>query len=456
MKQKFAYSLLLTVLFLSPLKGFAGPQNDVVGYWTHNFRPGFNLAAFPVLPDTPTPQAVIGDRLGAVEISTWDDALDGWRYTKYDPASGSWNGNLFLLSRGVAYWINLLNADEPRRLMIVGHPELYTKFRWDRLLLGRQFYAPTYGKSQALSDLPPDEARDLLIGWDAEHRQFQLAEPGAQGWRSPYFERLEPDRAYIVFLHHQPPRQLGPPLEIQIQYERVNAKLISNERDGIDENEFTTPPQPLIVGNIDGLPVCNPNGEVCGAELSVAIYRERIVRDEQGNDVPTAEQVAQQRVLPNPALAGRFRLAIAVGNSDGTVQPGDRVYLIARDGNGAETRSTSFEVPSDDREVIDLSFNDPLNAGGIKAEAPIEFALGEPYPNPFNDRFSIDVRIPETASVEIALYDIQGRLASKHSQPLSAGAHRLTIQGGNLAAGIYLMKVNANGKQGLVKIAHLK
>jgi len=451
MKRAIVGCAFLAALILNPLAASAEPQNDVIGYWTHELQPGFNLVAFPVLPDTPSPQAVIGDRLGAVEISTWDPALAGWRSAQYDPETGAWSGNLFLLNRGVAYWINLMDAAEAQKLVVVGHPELYTKFTWSSLLIGRQFYAPTYGKTQALNDIPPEDQTDLLIAWDSHRRQFQLAEAGNQGWRSPSFQEFAPDHAYMVILHSQDIRQFGPPLAIQSQYERLYPESKPVSRDGANEFTSVPPPQPLIVGNIGGMAVCNPNGEACGGNLGVTVYREVVVGAR-----PVSEMVTSYQVFPNAVLAGRFRFALAVGSGEGTVQVGDRVYLVARDGNGAETRSTSFEVPGDFRDVTDLSFNDPLSAGGVSTELPVEFSLGNPYPNPFNDRFMVDVRLPEVASVEISLYDIQGRLASRQSQPLSAGTHRLTMQGGNLAAGIYLMKVNAGGKQGLAKVAHVK
>jgi len=456
MKQYGIFGLAVAIVLLAISPAQAVPQNDVVGYWTLNLKPGFNLVAFPVLPDTPTLQEVIGDRLGLVEVTTWDDALHGWRWAKYDPQTRVWTGNLYLLARGTAFWINLRDAQQPKSLMALGRPELYTRFNWNRLNYGRQFYAPTYGKEQALAEIPPVEPRDRVIAWDSNRRQFQIAEANGSSWRSPNFEQIEPDRAYIADLHHRAPRQVGPPLPIEAQYQAAHPNPNFNERDdapGIGDCQL--PPRPLVVGNSEGLPVCNPNGEACNGELAIKVIRERLEPDAQGNRLPVAEQVTQYRVTPDPARAGSFRVALTLGEGDGTLQPGDRVYLVAKDSNGAETRSTSFEVTNDE-DVTDLSFNEPLSAGGITAEVPATFSLGSPHPNPFNDRFSVEVRLPETVPVDVTLFDVMGRVAFRQVTPLSAGTHRLTLQAGGMSAGVYLVKVTAGKDQALAKVAHLK
>ncbi len=454
LRHRFILSLALLPLLVGA--ALAVPQPDVVGYWTLDLRPGFNLVAFPVLPDTPTLQAVLGDHLGAVEVTTWDGGLGDYRWARFDPATSTWSGNLFILSRGVAYWINLTDAESPVQLTVVGHPEVYTQFGWNQLHFGWQYYAPTYGKPQNLADLPPEESRDLLFAWEPSLGMFQVAGASPQGWRTP-FERLQPDRAYLAYLNHEPPRQVGPRLPIETLYDQRQLRMTgATQQNANDLGGCTRPPRPLVVGNQDGLTVRTSDGQAREGELAIIVVRERLQRDLHGNEQPVAQQIANLFALPDPDQAGRFRVALTVGSGSEMVIPGDRVYLIARDTQGAETRSTSFEVPSDDRFITDLSFPDPLNATGAAAEPPTSFSLGSPHPNPFNDRFSIDVRLPETAPVQIALYDITGRLAMHEVKLLSAGIHRMTIRPDNLAAGIYLLNISAGGSKGVVKVAYLK
>ena len=74
---------------------------------------------------------------------------------------------------------------------------------------------------------------------------------------------------------------------------------------------------------------------------------------------------------------------------------------------------------------------------------PEEMILVEAYPNPFNPTATIAVNLNEAQSVEVALYDLSGRrITTIHQGMLSAGQHRLTLNGNNLSVGTYLIRVN--------------
>lgn len=445
---------LILILLTAGVAGYspAVTQNDVVGYWTHTFQPGFNLVAFPVLPDTPTLQSVIGDKLGAVEISTYDPQIRTYRRAKFDQQTGQWQGNLYLLSRGVAFWVYIPGNDS-KNLIVTGHPEVYTKFRWSQLRFGWQFYAPTYGKAENLNDLPPLESRDLIIDWNPITRRFGLAEATIDLiWRSSQINRFAPDKAYIALLHHQPPRQVGPPLEIESLYERHAGPiaLTPDEGDG-----YHKPPEPIIVGNLAGLAVCKPSGEPCNGSMIVRAYRERAVTDGQGGIVIVNDYIGEYTVATDLNNAGRFNIALTLGGEPGMLQTGDRIVLVVRDGQGGETRSTSFEIPIDERIIDDVSFTETL-ASPETAFAPIEFGIGSPFPNPFNDRFSLEIRLPEFSPVSLDIFDIAGRQAFEMNIPLGTGVHRLNVPAGGIPAGVYLVQVTAGSHRGLLKVAHLK
>jgi hypothetical protein len=454
MKSTLNTKAVILLLLAVSFPAFGVTQSDVVGYWTFNFQPGFNLVAFPVLPNTPTLQSVIGDRLGEVEITTYDSQLRNYRWARYNPESASWTGNLYLLARGSAYWVNVI-GDDAKRLVVTGHPELYTKFRWIQLRFGWQYYAPTYGKSENLAQLPPAEPRDLLLGWDPINRQFALAEATADlRWHSRSLSRIDPDRSYIALLHHKPLRSFGPPLEIEAQYAEKVVEPQGPERDSDGPVEFTSPPEPLVVGNARGLAICTPDGRPCDVGLTVFVVRESMRIGIGGELEPVEERLTRHEVLPNPADAGRFRIALAIG--EGLLTPGDRIHLLVRDGRGGETRSTSFEVPADDRILDNITFTEPLRTPDNQQSAPVEFTLGSPFPNPFNDRFSVEVRLPEATPVTVRLVDVNGRVALERQSLLAAGSHRLTIPSGTLSSGIYMMKVTAGNRTGMAKVAHLK
>lgn len=78
---------------------------------------------------------------------------------------------------------------------------------------------------------------------------------------------------------------------------------------------------------------------------------------------------------------------------------------------------------------------------------PTVFTLQGNYPNPFNPTTTIQFDLPESADVTVQILDLLGReVLSVPSQTLEAGAGRsIQINASNLASGIYLYRVIANG-----------
>ncbi len=465
---QIARKLLLTtalVLFLGAAYQLdAVPQEDVVGYWTINLEPGFNLVAFPVLPDTPSLDAVIGDRLGAVEITTWDRRIGRYRWARYNPEADEWSGDLFILNRGVGYWINLLEADGQQSLRVVGRPESYTQFKIQKLGTGWKYFGPTIGKGQQLNEIPPARNGDLLINWNNESRRFELAEGMEnENWYSPEFRAVEPDNGYIVY---QEPfsrdiRRAGPPTI----YEEYNQSEFDNtpdegsprlNHDGNNRTLYDEPPYPLIVSNREGLAVCYANGEACGSDYAVNVVREDLRLNVDGEIETFDQNMGRYEITGGGVEAGKFRIALTISEQDGFINPGDRVYMLVEGPNRMTTRSTSFEIPYQQRFLRDIDFPDPLTRPAESGTAPQEFTLSKPFPNPFNDRFMIEFNLPETAPVEYKMFDLRGREVYGDVLPMSAGRHRLTISSNNLAAGIYLLEVKAKEHRGLAKVAHLK
>ncbi len=452
--------LLLTVAFLLTASYFADaePQRDVVGFWTLELNPGFNLVAFPVLPDLPTPRDVIGSRLGSVEITTWDRGHGSYRWVRYNPETAAWVGDLYLLDRGVAYWINLKDTDDPQQLVITGHPERYRKFRWSRLNAGWDFYSPTYGKVQNLQNLPPEKHNDLLISWNRQSAQFELAHASADGeWLANEFDSIYPDQAYIAYLNREDQQSDDTPTNANFTYMKKPVKVTDPALDseGNRATIFENPPHPLVVSNLNGLPVCQAGGEICSGGFTVDVIREELRPDDDGQMQPDPQIVVQHFITDDGSAGGHFHLPLTVGRGESHVQPGDRIYLIARR-NRAETRSTSFEVSEDSWIIKDLSFPKPMSIPGDIAATPESFALGNPYPNPFNDRFQVDVSVPETSFLRYTLYDISGRAVQTVSSPFSAGTHRLSFSGRDLSNGIYLLEVVYGSQRGLAKVAFVK
>jgi hypothetical protein len=80
----------------------------------------------------------------------------------------------------------------------------------------------------------------------------------------------------------------------------------------------------------------------------------------------------------------------------------------------------------------------------VSSELPSSFDLIQNYPNPFNPVTVIKYQIPKAAYVSIILYDQLGREAAVlHAGDQQAGYYQATVDGTNLASGIYFCRINA-------------
>jgi hypothetical protein len=89
--------------------------------------------------------------------------------------------------------------------------------------------------------------------------------------------------------------------------------------------------------------------------------------------------------------------------------------------------------------------------------APRDFALGEPWPNPFNPVVSIPLTLPEPARVEVEVFNLAGqRVARLAGGLLPAGRRVLHWDAAGLASGTYLVRAAAGDWQEARKITLVK
>ena len=83
---------------------------------------------------------------------------------------------------------------------------------------------------------------------------------------------------------------------------------------------------------------------------------------------------------------------------------------------------------------------------------PTRMILGQNYPNPFNAVTTVPFYLPRRSEVELAIYDLRGRLVKRLlSRELESGSHSVTWRGDNatgahVASGVYLIRLQANGR----------
>ena len=75
---------------------------------------------------------------------------------------------------------------------------------------------------------------------------------------------------------------------------------------------------------------------------------------------------------------------------------------------------------------------------------PDVFALEQNYPNPFSRSTEIHFALPEDSDVRLTVYDLMGReIARLVDATMPAGFHHATLDGSQLASGVYLYRIEA-------------
>jgi len=117
-------------------------------------------------------------------------------------------------------------------------------------------------------------------------------------------------------------------------------------------------------------------------------------------------------------------------------------------------------------EAVDI--NGRIEASGLEASAealplPTDYELGQNFPNPFNPVTRLELKLPETGQVTVAIFNARGREVARilDHEKMEAGVYQLTWNGSNssgqpMPSGIYFCRLQANGNQHIVKMLLLK
>ncbi len=128
---------------------------------------------------------------------------------------------------------------------------------------------------------------------------------------------------------------------------------------------------------------------------------------------------------------------------DTTVRRGDHSYRLRQiDLNGTQ------------------HFSEAINVNVVTAvgeELPRVFALHQNYPNPFNPTTTIRFALPKTTPVQLEVYNIIGqRVATLVNEIRQAGYYNELFNANNIASGVYIYRLQAEGFTDVKKLMVLK
>ncbi|MDZ7346079.1 MAG: PKD domain-containing protein, partial [candidate division KSB1 bacterium] len=108
----------------------------------------------------------------------------------------------------------------------------------------------------------------------------------------------------------------------------------------------------------------------------------------------------------------------------------------------------------------DIAFSlTPTNVIDVldKKESTFDFDVSDVYPNPSNHSVSLRLTMPHHGDVVLQLYDLLGRkIDQKIFRGLAPGNHDLTLDGNELASGVYFMVIEAGSLQQTKKFSIVK
>jgi len=109
--------------------------------------------------------------------------------------------------------------------------------------------------------------------------------------------------------------------------------------------------------------------------------------------------------------------------------------------------SQDYVLLGDTYSLIILNCQDAL---GIENDymkiTPDIFAISNTYPNPFNPTLNVEVALPETARLNVSVYNINGQMVGQISNGVvNAGTHNLTFDGSDLSSGVYFIQAKIPG-----------
>ncbi len=125
----------------------------------------------------------------------------------------------------------------------------------------------------------------------------------------------------------------------------------------------------------------------------------------------------------------------------GLTSPADICYAKAID---------TLAIPHSGNQLAFIGFEPPVSVGEELLDESLQLSVS---PNPIQDNSSINFQLDKVSTINLALYDVQGKLLY---QLLSGrqieGKHRVLLTGLNLPTGVSIARLQVDGQQKLIKL----
>jgi hypothetical protein len=125
---------------------------------------------------------------------------------------------------------------------------------------------------------------------------------------------------------------------------------------------------------------------------------------------------------------------------------------------------TTYSIEYDDvLATYTVSIHDFVYQTSVSAKpeeqlpSPVEYALLDNYPNPFNPSTTIVFDVPRSGAISLRVFDLVGReVATLRDGFTQAGRHQINFDGRDLASGIYIVRLEAAGFQQTHKLVLIR
>ncbi len=170
-----------------------------------------------------------------------------------------------------------------------------------------------------------------------------------------------------------------------------------------------------------------------------------------------------QDCQPGDFLAGDFFRAYACGsglriflsdltNAEGVSGSGKLVEVVLESLGDGSDLTVGYDLRDADGAVIDAGC-----VRALTADVPREFSFSAAYPNPFNSLTRLTYGLPEASSVNLSVFDVNGRLVAELvNGEVSAGYHSAVWDASSSSAGLYLVRLENKGHTGVQKVMLVK